>query len=219
MLLILWECRNFSFNSGKLQVNSVQNLFCLYFCSKVGLKGLLKKILFLLLRVCGDIEKNPGPDNWYSLKHQKMCGFFRAAVFFIFEEQKLLLKDENDLKSYVDTSRGFIDMQHLFQGHFDIHVVELAKLRKNIYLFQKLNDWSRDHCEAKNEYYNTFSPTNWNCLSESEKSKHSLFCDECPKNYCQLVAKFPSPSNKYIWLSFDNSFQVHNKLEKQSNVS
>ena len=249
-------------------VNSklTQNLFCLYSCSKVGLKGLLKKkIIFLLLLVCGDIEKIPGPDNWYSLKHPKMCGFFRAVVLFIFEEQKLLPKDENDLKSYVDTSQGFIDMQNVFQGHFDIHVVELAKLRKNISRFQKLNkDWSRDHCEAKNEYYNTFSPTNWNSLSESEKSKHSLFCDECPKNYCQLVTKFPSSSNKYLCankeipihvaktikkkmkkmerhslkvtmnevskemnsafestfgISFDDSFQVHNKLEKQSKVS
>ena len=91
-----------------------------------------------------------------------MCGFFRDAVFFIFEEQKLLPKDENDLKSYVDTSQGSIDMQNLFQGHFDIHVVELAKLRKT-FLGSKLNNnWSHDHCEAKNEYYSTFSPTNWN---------------------------------------------------------
>ena len=259
----LWECRNFSFNSGKLQVNSVQNLFCLYSCSKVGLKGLLKKnFLFLLLLVCGDIEKIPAQIIGIRLSIRKMCGFFRAAVLFIFEEQKLLPKDENDLKSYVDTSQGFIDMQNVFQGHFDIHVVELAKLRKNISRFQKLNkDWSRDHCEAKNEYYNTFSPTNWNSLSESEKSKHSLFCDGCPKNDCQLVAKFPSFSNSAnkenpihvaktikkkmkkmerhslkvtmnevskgmnsafestFGISFDDSFQVHNKLEKQSKVS
>ena len=144
-----------------------------------------------------------------------MC-FFRAAVFFIFEEQKFLPKDENDLKSYVDTSQGFIDMQNLFQGHFDIHVVELAKLRKNIYRFQKLNkDWSCDHCKVKNEYYNTFSPTNWNSLSESEKSKHSLFCDECPKNYCQLVAKFPSLSNKYLCANKENPIHVAKTIKKK----
>ena len=38
-------------------------------------------------------------------------------------------------------------------------------------------------------------------VSESEKSKHSLFCDEHHKNYCQLVAKFPSPIKQQVsWL-------------------
>ena len=45
-----------------------------------------------------------------------MCGFFRAGVYFVFEERKLLPKDENDLHVSVEVNQGLIDMQTLFQG-------------------------------------------------------------------------------------------------------
>ena len=177
----------------------------------------------------------------------------------------MLPKDENDFHVSVEVNQGFKDMQTFFQGHFDAQEIKLKSLKKNIDRFHDLNKkWGRDECESKDEYYNMFSPVNWNNLSDSEKCKHTLFCNECPKIYCELVAKFPSNSNVYrnarmenpihvaeavkrklkknerlSWkvtmnkvckeintafvgtygVSFDDSFQVQNKLEKQSNES
>ena len=126
-----------------------------------------------------------------------MC-FFRAAVYFVFAEQKLRPKDENDLHVSVEVNLGFIDMQTLLQGHFDAHEIKLKSSKKNIARFHDLNkNWGRGECLSKDEYYNTFSLVHWNNLSDPERCKHTLFCNECPKIYCQLVAKFLSNSNAY----------------------
>ena len=52
----------------------------------------------LLLLMGGDIEINPGPNNWYSLGHPNMCGYFRTALHIIFTKNKKLIPiEESDL--------------------------------------------------------------------------------------------------------------------------
>ena len=185
----------------------------MYFCSKVDLKSYSKnKSSFdvLLLLLSGDVEINPGPDNWYSLWNPKMCGFFRTAVYLVFECQILILKNENDL-AFVEVKQGFSDMKTLFKDHFDVNQIEfkLKSLKKNISRFQEFNKtWGRNDCDSRDEYYNTFSPANWDKLSDSEKCKHTLFCNECPKLFCQLMAKFPSTANTFQQARMENPFHV-----------
>ena len=62
---------------------------------------------------------------------------------------------------------------------------------------------------------NTFSPTNWNNLDDSKKSKHTLFCDECPKFFCELQAKFPSTSNVFSNVKKENPVHVVNTVKKK----
>ena len=52
-------------------------------------------------------KKNPGPENWYSVRHPKMCGYFRTAIYLVFEGQKLLPKNEDDALLFVDVNDGF----------------------------------------------------------------------------------------------------------------
>ena len=58
------------------------------------------------------------------------CVFFRAAVYFVFAEQKLLPKDENNFHVSVEVNQGFKDMQTFFQGHFDAQEIKLKSLKK-----------------------------------------------------------------------------------------
>ena len=147
----------------------------------------------LLLLLSGDIERNPGPENWYSLRHPKMCGYFRTAIYLVFEGQKLLPKIEDDALVFVDVNDGFKDMKILFKEQFELHLIDMKTLKKNISRFKVTNQkWGRDNCDAKDEYYDTFSPTNWNKLDDLKKSKHTLFCNECSKFFCEFQAKFPS---------------------------
>ena len=170
-------------------------------------------MIFLL---CGDIERNPGPDNWYSLRHPKMCGFFWTAIYLVFEGQKLLPKNENDTLAFVAVNDGFMDMKNLFKEQFEVHLVDLKTLKKNISRFKVTNQkWGRDDCDAKDEYYDTFSPTNWNNLDDSKKSKHTLFCDESPKLFCELQAKFPTTSNVFSNVRKENPAHVVNTVKKK----
>ena len=114
-----------------------------------------KKKLYdiLLLLLSGDIEKNPELENWYSLRHPKMCGYFCTAIYLVFEEQKLLPKNEDDALVFVDVNDGFKDMKILFKEQFELHLIDMKTLKKNISRFKVTNQkWGRDNCDAKEEY-------------------------------------------------------------------
>ena len=93
---------------------------------------------FILL-LSGDIETNPGPENWYSLRHPNMCPFFRSAVFMVFNHQKLLPKSKEDFIEIVDIDEGFIELQNIFQQYFDAHLIDKKCLKKNIQRFMQKN--------------------------------------------------------------------------------
>ena len=172
--------------------------------------------MFQILLLSGDVEKNPGPENWYSLKHPNMCGFFRAAVYFIFQGQKLLPVDKKELELCIDINQGFLDMQNLFVNHFDILQLNLKNLKKNISRFHDLNkQWARNNNEAKEEYYDSFSPQKWVKLTKTEQNNHTLFCKECQKTYCHITAKFPSKANLYEDARKENPILLAKSLKKQ----
>ena len=137
----IWQVQNSVVNASKNQICCLRSYIFLYFCSKVDLKSYSKRKssfdVFLLL-LSGDVEVNPGPENWYSLQHPKMCGFFRTTVYLVFECQKLIPKNENDF-AFVEVKQGFSDMRTLFKDHFDANQIDLKSLKKNISRFQKFN--------------------------------------------------------------------------------
>ena len=127
--------------------------------------------------------------NWYSLCHPSMCPYFRTAVFHLFSKKKLIPDDEGDTQPNI--AQGFVNFQSFFQESFDVHLIEFNKLTKNISRFDKKNkQWGRNNSADKTQYYETFSPTEWSKLSELEKRKHSVICDECPKVHLELMSKF-----------------------------
>ena len=68
-----WQVQNSIIYASKKQICSLRSHIFLYSCS--SLKSIYKnKSSFnnLILLLCGDIERNPGPDNWYSLRQPKM---------------------------------------------------------------------------------------------------------------------------------------------------
>ena len=217
--LPLWESHNIHSYKGKKQIFCANLLFCLYSSSKFGRKCFTRNnmsFMFQILLLSGDVEKNPGPENWYSLKHPNMCGFFRAAVYFIFQGQKLLPVDKKELELCIDINQGFLDMQNLFVNHFDILQLNLKNLKKNISRFHDLNkQWARNNNEAKEEYYDSFSPQKWVKLTKTEQNNHTLFCKECQKTYCHITAKFPSKANLYEDARKENPILLAKSLKKQ----
>ena len=94
--LPLWESKKFSVDFIKCRIDRSQNLFCLFSSSKTSLYGLCKEkeyaFFLLILLICLDVERNPGPENWHSMKHPKLCGYFRTAVFFVSKNKNLFQK-------------------------------------------------------------------------------------------------------------------------------
>ena len=145
-----------------------------------------------------------------------MCGYFRTAIYLVFEGQKLLPKNEDDALVFVDVNDEFKDMKILFKEQFELHLIDMKTLKKNISRFKVTNQkWGRDNCDAKDEYYDTFSPTNWNKVDDLKKSKHTLFCNECSKFFCELQAKFPSTTNKFSHARMENPSNVVNTVKNK----
>ena len=46
--------------------------------------------LRILLLLSGNVERNPGPVSNYTLYNVNLCGFYRAALYFVFNHRKLI---------------------------------------------------------------------------------------------------------------------------------
>ena len=218
-----WQVQNCIADASFNQIFIMRSNVFLYACSKIFIKFVSRNSSFddsLILLLSGDIEKNPGPENWYSLRHPNMCPFFRTAVYMVFDHKKLLPKSSDDFVEFVDIDDGFIELQDIFQQYFDAHLIVLKSLKKNILHFMNKNkDWGRNDSLSKNEYYSTFTPTIWVKLTEAEKLKHNLFCNECPKIHFELMAKFPSTSNAVHGARMKNPSQALKAAKKCLNLN
>ena len=75
-----WQVQNCIADASFNKIFVMRGNVFLYACSKIFLKFVSRNSSFddsLILLLCGDIEKNPGPENWYSLRHPNMCPFFK----------------------------------------------------------------------------------------------------------------------------------------------
>ena len=152
--------------------------------------------------LAGDVELNPGPFNYYQLHHPNLCGYFRAAIFFILNRTKLIpIKDNdgNDILEYPTFEEGINDLKDIFAGHYNIQLLDLEKLMKIKNRFLDVNKkWGKNrNRQDKKTYYNYFSTVNWIKLDAIIKQKHTLHCEECNKSCQEIHTKFPSTAPKY----------------------
>ena len=90
-----WQMQNSIVFSGYNQVYCLRSYIVLYACREVipirKYQHPYSTYHISLLLLCGNIESHPGPESFYALRHPKMCGFFRTAVFLVFVAEQDLL--------------------------------------------------------------------------------------------------------------------------------
>ena len=209
---------NYIADASKVHSFFLHNRVLSFSISKLRLYSSRKQVssyALLLLLQSGDIERHPGPENWYSLRHPNMCGYFRTAVYFVFSNQKLIPKSEKDKIAIVDIEEGFQDLKNLYGECFNAHQIELKLLKKNIARFMDTNKkWGKDKNEDKCEYYEFFSPVNWQKMDDSLKKKHSVICTECIESSSVIQGYFPSTTPKFKTNRMKNPIHVLNETIK-----
>ena len=76
--------------------------------------------------------------------------------------------------------RGVYQSQMLFGEYYECDKLVYQLFKKNIKCFKDANKrWNKLNSGKKTEWYNFFSPSNWQKLSNNEKAKHTKFCNEC----------------------------------------
>ena len=65
-----------------------------------------------------------------------MCGFYRAAIYFVFSQIKLIPVERGVIETAKE-EEGIADMVHIFGQHFSVHQLDFVKIRKNIARFFK----------------------------------------------------------------------------------
>ena len=119
----------------------------------------------------------------YSLSDTKICGYFRAAVHFVFTKGSKLRPTENEVAKKIPTIEGFNDMKLFFGDYFNANKLEWTKFTKNMSRFvAKDKKWGKDNHKSYMEFYLHFAPLNWEKLNTEEKSKHTVICKECADN-------------------------------------
>ena len=153
------------------------------------------KFLRILLLLSGNVESNPGPVSNYTLDNANMCGFYRAAIYFVFSQTKLIPVERGVIETAKE-EEGIADMVHIFGQHFSVHQLDFVKIRKNIARFLKNNKkWSKGRSKNdKDEYYRFFSTVNWDLLDDQTKEKHTICCEECKKY--SVHSTYPSNTTK-----------------------
>ena len=70
---------------------------CFHFTKRVNFRN-TQNYIWIILLLAGDVELNPGPFN-YQLHHPNLCGYHRAAIFFILNRKKMIptQDDGNDI--------------------------------------------------------------------------------------------------------------------------
>ena len=123
-------------NSNNLRWQSYLSYYSICFHSSQKKQGYFRNAVvyaWIMLLLAGDIELNPGPMFNYSLSHPNLCGYYRAAIFFVFTGRKLIHrkdKDGNDIIEDVDIEEGFLDMKNIFSEHYEANSLEFKKLKK-----------------------------------------------------------------------------------------
>ena len=202
------QVENYIANANNFQSGFLQNLIVKYACSRISklsaINNHISSYAHILLLLSGDIEKNPGPSNWSSFSDPNMCGYFRGTLFVVFYLKQKLIPENVSSTLTVDDRQGFKDMLNMFQEHYEAHIVkenfdvEFKKIKKNISRFEDMNKkWGKTNCNDRDDYYDFFSPVNWQKMEESQKNKHSVICEECMKSFSDVQAKFNSRSPKY----------------------
>ena len=138
--LILYENEVYlSLESVQSKCNEIWNSYLDYYSicfysSRLKKFDFRNKHLLILLLLGGDIELNPGPCSNYTLRESSLCGYYKAAIFFVLNGKKLVpAEDDNDKE--IDIPTGFDKLKNLFGEHFEINKLELDELlkRKNTF--------------------------------------------------------------------------------------
>ena len=115
---------------------------------------------------------------------------------------------------------GFTQLQILFGEYYECDKLVYQLFKKNINRFKDTNKrWSKLNSGKKTEYYNFFSPSNWQKLSNNEKVKHTKFCNECTITNAYYQALFPSISIRYTNARKENVVRVLNNIKGQPKKS
>ena len=177
---------------------------CFYHCMNndiitskiIIMKFICINIIFLILFLSGDLELNPGPNSWVSIKDPNFCNFLRVSLYMVFSGWVLIPESDDSDDVVVSIQDGFQQLKLLYGEHYEANLAELKPLQKNITRFlEDMKKWSRNYHDDKSEYCEIFSPKNWKNLNDSTKKKHTVFCKECPKQFGHGM--FPSKTNRF----------------------
>ena len=120
----------------------------------------------------------------------------------------------------VSLEERFNQLQCLFGNYYECDELDYKAFIKNLNRFKAANkNWSKVNSVGKAEYYNFFSPINWQKLSDTEKLKHTRFCNECTITNAYYQALFPSTSKRYMKERKENVVRVINKVKRPSKKS
>ncbi len=160
----------------------LQDKFKLLFSAEAKVIYSRGKFLRILLLLSGNVERNPGPVSNYTLDNVNLCGFYRAALYFVFSHRKLIPVEQGSIETAKE-EEGIADMMHIFGQHFSVHQLDFVKIKKNIGRFLKTNKkWNKGRTKNdRDKYYRTFSTVNWDLLDDQTKEKHTICCEECKK--------------------------------------
>ena len=123
-------------------------------------------------------------------------------------------------RTFVPMEEGFTQLQILFGEYYECDKLVYQLFKKNINRFKDTNKrWSKLNSGKKTEYYNFFSPSNWQKLSNNEKVKHTKFCNECTITNAYYQALFPSTLIRYTNARKENVVRVLNNIKWQPKKS
>ena len=101
--------------------------------------------VILLILLSGDIETNPGPDSWTSIRQPDFCNFLRVAIYMVFEEIDLLPNPDENNNALVGVKARFIELKTFYGEYYQAHLMELKPLQKNIKAFTgTMKEWGRN---------------------------------------------------------------------------
>ena len=119
-------------------------------------------------------------------------------------------------RTFVPMEEGFTQLQSLFGEYYECDKLVDQLFKKNNNRFKDTNKrWSKINSGKKTEYYNFFSPNNWQKLSNKEKAIHTKFCNECYLTNTYYQALFPSTSIRYTNARKENVVRVLNNIKGQ----
>ena len=157
------------------------------------------KYKWILLLLCSDVEKNPGPVEQinYNLGHPCLCGFYRSAICNVLMGMKLLPKKDSVSTSGIEEDEGINDAKQIFGDHFNMMSLNFLEFRKDR-IIKCIKNWGKNRGrENKGTYFKTFSAANWLKLDLETRNKHSVFCSECENSYIEIHAMYPANSRTY----------------------
>ena len=66
----------------------------------------------------------------YTLDNVDLCGFYRAALYFVFSHRKFIPVEQGVIETAKE-EEGIADMMmNIFGKHFSVHQLDFAKIKK-----------------------------------------------------------------------------------------